>query len=64
MEPAPKARRSAAAPYLRTRLGRTAAALLPRAEHIVFEESSHALQLEEQDKFEDALAAFMTCGSA
>jgi len=45
------------------RYGRAAAALLPHGEHIVFEESSHALQLEERDKFQDALAAFVTGGS-
>lgn len=46
------------------RYGRTAAALLPLGEHIVFEESSHALQLEEPDKFQSALAAFVSGGSA
>ena len=44
--------------------GRIAAALLPRGEHIVFEESSHALQLEERDEFQGALAAFVAGGSA
>lgn len=44
--------------------GRVAAALLPRGEHVVFEESSHALQLEEREHFQDALAAFLTGGSA
>lgn len=42
------------------RHGRTAAALLPHAEHVVFEESSHSLQLEEAAKFEEALVAFVT----
>ena len=46
------------------RYGRAAAALLPHGGHIVFEESSHALQLEEGDRFQDALAAFVTAGSA
>jgi pimeloyl-ACP methyl ester carboxylesterase len=46
------------------RYGRTAAALLPRGKHIVFEESSHALQLEEADEFQDALAAFVTGDAA
>lgn len=46
------------------RYGRAAAALLPHGKHIVFEESSHALQLEERDKFQDALSAFVTGGSA
>lgn len=41
------------------RYGRTAAAVLPRGEHIVFEESSHALQLEEPEKFAGALARFV-----
>jgi len=40
--------------------GRAAAALLPHGEHVVFEESSHALQLEEPEQFQDALAAFVT----
>jgi pimeloyl-ACP methyl ester carboxylesterase len=42
------------------RWGRTAAALLPHGTHVIFEESSHALQLEEPDKFQDVLAAFVT----
>ena len=46
------------------RYGRTAAALLPLGKYIVFEESSHALQLEERYKFQGALAAFVTGGSA
>jgi pimeloyl-ACP methyl ester carboxylesterase len=46
------------------RFGRAAAALLPRGKHIVLEDSSHALQLEERDKFQDALAAFVTGDSA
>jgi pimeloyl-ACP methyl ester carboxylesterase len=46
------------------RLARTAAALLPCGKLSVFEESSHALQLEEPQKFQDALAAFVTGASA
>ena len=42
------------------RHGRVAAALLPCGKHVVFEESSHALQLEEPDKFQDELVAFVT----
>jgi pimeloyl-ACP methyl ester carboxylesterase len=42
------------------RHGRTATALLPHGQHLIFEESSHALQLEEPDKFQDALAAFVS----
>jgi len=45
------------------RYGGVAAALLPRGEHVVFEQSSHALQLEEADEFQDVLAAFVTGGS-
>ncbi len=41
------------------RHGRTAAAVLPQGEHVVFEESSHALQLEEVDAFEEAVARFV-----
>jgi pimeloyl-ACP methyl ester carboxylesterase len=44
------------------RYGRAAAALLPLGEHVVLEESSHALQLEEPDEFQSALAAFVTAG--
>jgi pimeloyl-ACP methyl ester carboxylesterase len=39
--------------------GRAAAALLPRGKLLVFEESSHALQLEESERFQDAVAAFV-----
>jgi 4,5:9,10-diseco-3-hydroxy-5,9,17-trioxoandrosta-1(10),2-diene-4-oate hydrolase len=46
------------------RYGRTAAALLPFGKHIVFEESSHALQLEEADEFQTVVAEFVTGGSA
>lgn len=46
------------------RQGRIAAALLPLGTHIVFEESSHALQLEERDKFQGAVASFVTGESA
>ncbi len=42
------------------RHGKIAAALLPHGQHIVFEESSHALQLEERDEFQNAVAAFVT----
>ena len=44
------------------RFGKTAAALLPKGELVVFEESSHTLQLEEADKFQEAVAAFMAGG--
>jgi hypothetical protein len=54
----------AGSPDAGVRARRAAAALLPLGKHIVFEESSHALQLKEQDKFQGALAAFVTGGSA
>lgn len=41
------------------RFGKAAAALLPDARLVVFEESSHTLQLEEPEAFEEALAGFM-----
>lgn len=39
--------------------GRSAAEKLPRGKLIVFENSSHTLQLEEREKFQEALAAFV-----
>jgi len=44
------------------RFGRAAAALLPRGRHVVFEKSAHALQLEEPDRFQAELAAFVAGG--
>ncbi len=44
------------------RHGKIAAALLPRGERVVFEESSHALQLEEPERFQESVAAFVTRG--
>ena len=39
--------------------GRKAAELLPSGQHVEFEESSHALQLEEAAKFQETVAAFI-----
>jgi len=44
------------------RHGKVAAALLPRSRLLVLEGSSHALQLEEPEAFQDAVAAFVTDG--
>ena len=41
-------------------IGRAVADALPRGTLVVFEESSHALPLEEPDRFQDAVAAFVT----
>ena len=46
-------------PVLGPRFGRSTVAALPRGRLIVFEESSHTLQLEEPDEFQDAVAAFV-----
>jgi pimeloyl-ACP methyl ester carboxylesterase len=42
--------------------GQIAAGRLPRGELIVFENSSHALQLEEPVRFQEAVAQFVTAG--
>ncbi|GJM45507.1 MAG: hypothetical protein DHS20C21_23490 [Gemmatimonadota bacterium] len=44
------------------RHGKIAAALLPDGTHVVFDRSSHTLQLEEADRFQETLAAFLTGG--
>lgn len=45
------------------RTAKMAAGLLPRGELLVFEESSHALQLEEPARFREALAEFVDAGT-
>ena len=45
------------------RHGRVATALLPNGEHVIFDESSHSLQLEEPQKFQKVVAAFVTGGA-